>query len=208
MRLRNYQVKEIFGPTIQGEGALIGMPVVFLRFAGCNLWNGKMETKADSPCFFCDTDFVGGEKMTVDDILARLTSYRANTEWIVITGGEPLLQLDKRLIDALHSRHWKINLETNGTVPCDYLGSIDHVSFCPKTAPDTIRIPYCDSLKILWPLSAATTDMYKDFPSGQKYIQPVDINNKGFRREVLPALYQLGSNWRLSPQLHKLIEVE
>ena len=117
-----YAVKEIFY-TLQGEGANTGRPAVFLRFAGCNLWSGREEDRASAVCQFCDTDFVGGSKFSSADQLAAAVSAeypgappRGQPRFVVCTGGEPLLQLDRLLIDQLHALGFEIAVETNGTI--------------------------------------------------------------------------------------------
>src|SRR5260370_22242770 len=112
-----YSVKEIYY-TLQGEGANTGRPAVFLRFAGCNLWTGREEDRSSAICQFCDTDFLGGTKFATADLLAAVVSAEwrsADRPFVVITGGEPLLQLDQPLIDALHNHGFEIAIETNGT---------------------------------------------------------------------------------------------
>ena len=189
-----YKVKEIFGPTLQGEGHLIGTPCAFLRFADCNL-----------SCSFCDTDFAGGEYMSGNEILAALNKYKGKVEWLVITGGEPLMQLNRLLIDALHTDGWKINVETNGMFRLDR--PVDHISFCPKVEPHKIRLDFCDSLKILWPDPKDLLIKFMDFPATHRFIQPIE-DGHGFNKSVVDVLYEMRGEWRLSPQLHKLIGVK
>src|SRR3954466_3087545 len=155
-----YSVKEIFH-TLQGEGMNVGLPAVFLRFAGCNLWSGREEDRAAAVCRFCDTDFVGtdGEgggrfasvDALADAVLAVWPRGRAN-RFVVCTGGEPLLQLDRALIDALHARGFEIAIETNGTLPAP--AGIDWVCVSPK-AGSTLVQKAGDELKLVFPQANA-----------------------------------------------------
>ena len=194
MKYKIYKIKEIFGPTLQGEGNLVGTPCVFLRFADCNL-----------SCEFCDTDFDGGEYMSATAILTALDKYKGNVKWLVITGGEPLMQLDSLLINALRSNGWLINLETNGMYRLPQ--PVDHISFSPKVQRHSIKLEYCDSLKILWPDTLNLLKDFMDYPATHKFIQPID-RGLGFDKNVIDVVYTMRGDWRLSPQLHKLIGVK
>lgn len=205
---KTYKVKEIFGPTIQGEGGLIGQVVVFLRLSGCNQWDGRPETRAASQCPFCDTDFLGGDRMTADEIGQKLDDMDTAARWVVISGGEPMLQLDQGLVDNLHDRGWQINVETNGTVYKPLLHSIDHISFSPKTGLEEIEIEWCDSIKLLYPNDHIEIEDYLEFPAREKFIQPVFSDSHQIDMKAVDYLLNLGGEWRLSPQLHKLIGVE
>tara|TARA_Y100001951_G_C11239045_1_gene239327 strand:- start:291 stop:971 length:681 start_codon:yes stop_codon:yes gene_type:complete len=222
---KKYSINSIFGPTIQGEGALIGTPCMFLRFASCNLWDGKEQHRSLSVCKICDTDFSKQFNMTADEIAEKLQEYKGVVDWLIITGGEPLLQLDDFLLGKLHG-DWKINLETNGTLPLPpmkynytklhcYMGKnkFDHISFSPKTPPEQLGIDFidrveCDSLKILFPDDMGLLEHYLDFPATQKFLQPIEKDGQVNWSAVVKKLFELGGDWRLSPQLHKLIGVE
>lgn len=215
----SYSINSIFGPTIQGEGALQGTPCIFLRFSKCNLWTGHEKDRASAVCQICDTDFANGVQMSADEIIRTFRTYKDEAEWIVISGGEPLLQLDDELIGRLQNMGWKINLETNGTLPLPlmkynynnqlhtYFGKskLDHISFSPKTKRNSIKLKECDSLKILWPTYDYLIEEYSDFPADHKFLQPTD-EGEGFNKKILDRLYGL-QGWKLSPQLHKLIGV-
>ncbi len=133
-RVRTYQVKEIFGPTLQGEGLHAGMPCLFVRLTGCNAWDGRAETRAASACPYCDTDFRGGEALSAAQILTRLETLRPAGPGLgcVLTGGEPLLQADDLLLDALGAAFTWVDIETNGTRICPARPSNVFISCSPK----------------------------------------------------------------------------
>jgi len=113
--MKKYLVKEIFGPTIQGEGSYTGQACLFLRFSGCNKWSGRPEDKPNSICSFCDTDFVGGERMDSKEIIRRLGEIRGDIEILVLSGGEPALQVDEALCKELSEAGFELHIETNGS---------------------------------------------------------------------------------------------
>lgn len=204
-----YTVKEIFGPTVQGEGLLIGEVCFFLRFAGCNQWSGYEKDRADSQCPFCDTDFINGTKMDLNYIVGYLESKRNQAEWLVVSGGEPMLQYDRELNDKLRELGWNICIETNGTIPIKFL--VDHISLSPKTSRDKVVLQRCDSLKLLYPNPNTPIEEWEDFLCVQRFLQPIwygPNQDTGFHPDALKRLYQAKGKWRLSPQLHKLIGVE
>ena len=196
----NYLVNKIFGPTVQGEGALMGTPCAFLRFSKCNLWDGREESRHLAECKICDTDFLAYKKMTAEQIVSELKPYRNYAEWVVVSGGEPLLQFEFEL--ARHLFHdWKICIETNGTQSLDF--DVDHISFSPKTKRGFIKLKKCDSLKILWPDPLGLLQEFDSFPAKKRFLQPID----GQVNSTLDKLYELGGRYVLSPQLHKYIGV-
>ncbi len=150
-----YRVKEIFGPTIQGEGMHAGMPCMFVRLAGCNAWDGRAETRAASACPYCDTDFRGGESLDLAAILARLqppaSSLRCSSLGLVLTGGEPLLQADEALLAALGAAFAWVDIETNGTRPCPPRLPNVFVSCSPKAVRGQPVVVDPDWWKILIP---------------------------------------------------------
>ena len=153
-RVRTYRVKEIFGPTLQGEGLHAGMPCVFLRLAGCNAWDGRPESRAASACPYCDTDFRGGETLTLVEIVARLTALTAHAtirQGCVLTGGEPLLQADAELLAALGASFAWVDIETNGTRACPPRPSNVHISCSPKAVTDQPITVDPDWWKVLIP---------------------------------------------------------
>lgn len=215
--MRTYAVKEIFGPTVQGEGSLTGTVTHFLRFAGCNQWDGRAETRAASACPFCDTDFFGGTKMSAEAIVEALADIGGAT-WVTVSGGEPMLQFDAELASALRAAGFKIAIETNGTKHIGLvLGAlIDHVTMSPKVPPEEVRLSVCDDIKVLVPHPdpRITPEAFQNFYATRRYVQPVNntetINGESVAR-ALAACYELAKNghdWRLSLQLHKVIGVK
>jgi 7-carboxy-7-deazaguanine synthase len=200
-----YQVKEIFR-TLQGEGGLVGTPMVFLRFAGCNLWSGREEDRAGARCDFCDTDFRGGEALDAPAIVARIEAL-PGPRWICCTGGEPMLQLDRRLLGALHEAGYQVAIETNGTVSIDEVrGLIDWVCVSPKTPEGELRVREGDELKLIYRgQSAAEIDRLAALPFRHRSLQP----EWGARYEAMLAGaldYLRGqATWRLSVQVHKIV---
>ncbi len=209
----SYAVKEIFY-TLQGEGANTGRPAVFCRFAGCNLWSGREQDRADATCRFCDTDFVGtdgpggGRFASADElagaVLSAWPSDGANRPFVVCTGGEPLLQLDQPLLDALHRAGFEIAVETNGTQPVP--SGIDWVCVSPK-ADATLVVHSGDELKLVFPQDGAEPSRYESLEFKHFYLQPMD----GPEREAHTAAalrYCLAHpRWRLSLQTHKLLGI-
>ena len=209
----SYAIKEIFY-TLQGEGANTGRPAVFCRFAGCNLWSGREQDRADATCRFCDTDFVGtdgpggGRFASADElagaVLSAWPSDGANRPFVVCTGGEPLLQLDQPLLDALHRAGFEIAVETNGTQPVP--SGIDWLCVSPK-ADATLVVHSGDELKLVFPQAGAEPSRYESLEFKHFYLQPMD----GPEREAHTAAalrYCLAHpRWRLSLQTHKLLGI-
>ena len=207
-----YTVKEIFF-TLQGEGANTGRAAVFLRFAGCNLWSGREEDRATATCPFCDTDFVGtgpdGGKFTTPEALARAVVDRwpwARTRGarplVVCTGGEPTLQLDEPLIEALHDAGFEIAIETNGTrVPP---GGIDWICVSPKAGAELV-VRRGDELKLVYPQAGAEPERFEQLEFHHFYLQPRDGPDvaEHTRRAVEYCLAH--PRWRLSLQTHKVL---
>jgi 7-carboxy-7-deazaguanine synthase (Cx14CxxC type) len=209
-----YAVKEVFY-TLQGEGANTGRPAVFCRFAGCNLWTGREADRPDAVCRFCDTDFVGtdgpgGGKFPDAASLAGAVAAawpRGASEGrrlVVCTGGEPLLQLDPALLDALHAEGFEVAVETNGTV--EPPAGIDWLCVSPKAgAPLVVR--HGDELKLVYPQEGAEPARFESLEFGQFFLQPMD----GPAREENTAAalrYCLAHpRWRLSLQTHKLLGI-
>lgn len=215
--MKRYAVKEIFGPTIQGEGDGTGEAVLFLRFAGCNKWSGRAEDKASSQCPFCDTDFLGGEKLMADEIVSRLESLSDKIRTIVISGGEPTLQLDYEIVAKLKRAKFRIYIETNGSrqLPPEVIELIDHISCSPKQPPHEIQLGRIDSMKVLHP--PVTPDRHIEefmrvpgltIHQVDYYIQPVmDENYEDNLKKCLAFCYE-NPKVKLSIQLHKVIEVK
>jgi organic radical activating enzyme len=207
--MMTYRVKEIFGPTIQGEGLHQGMPCRFLRLAGCNAWDGRPETRAASACPYCDTDFRGGESLTLEQILERLPSTPG--VGLVLTGGEPLLQADAALLATLGARFPWIDIETNGTRPCPPRPANVFLSCSPKTVPGQPIVLEPDWWKVLIP--AQETHLPRALASGKPvFVQPTcpDGGPTGAAYQqalarCLDLCYAHGC--RLSVQLHKYLGV-
>ena len=202
-----YTVKEIFY-TLQGEGANTGTPAVFLRFAGCNLWSGREADRAGAVCKFCDTDFVGGERFAGAESLgdAVLAAWRGGEghRFVVCTGGEPLLQLDAALIDALHARGFRIAIETNGTqaVPA----GVDWVCVSPK-ADAPLVVERGDELKLVYPQPRGEPERYEALAFANFFLQPMDGPERHRNTELAVAYCRAHPRWRLSLQTHKLIGI-
>jgi 7-carboxy-7-deazaguanine synthase (Cx14CxxC type) len=210
-----YTVKEIFY-TLQGEGANTGRPAVFCRFAGCNLWTGREEDRATAICQFCDTDFVGtngpgGGKFLSADSLATTVAEtwpsspsRAGRQLVVCTGGEPLLQLDAPLVDALHDRGFEIAIETNGTQSPPR--GIDWICVSPKAGANLV-LTAGNELKLIFPQPGAEPERFVHLDFQHFFLQPMD----GLHRErntQLTVRYCLEHpQWRLSLQTHKFLGI-
>jgi len=207
-----YAVKEIYY-TLQGEGTQAGRPAVFCRFAGCNLWSGREEDRAEATCDFCDTDFVGadgpgGGKFADADMLARACreAWRGNSgtpPFVVLTGGEPMLQVDEALVAALHAAGFEVAIETNGTLPV--LASIDWVCVSPK-AGAPLRQRSGDELKLVYPQEELWPEEVQELDFTHFLLQPMDqgaVTPANVRATIDYCLAH--PKWRLSLQTHKLL---
>ena len=200
----SYAVKELF-PTIQGEGANIGRAAVFIRFAGCNLWSGREEDRPGAICRFCDTDFVGGQRFASPDALAdaAAAAWQGGSHahrMTVLTGGEPLLQVDLPLIRALRRHGFMIAIETNGTQPLP--APIDWVCVSPKAgAPLVLR--QADELKLVYPQPGAEPEAFADFPARFHWLSPMDSPRRQRNTEAAAAYCRAHPQWRLAIQAHK-----
>jgi 7-carboxy-7-deazaguanine synthase len=212
-----YQVKEIFY-TLQGEGANAGRPAVFCRFAGCNLWSGREQDRATAICKFCDTDFVGtngvlgGKFKDADALASRIEAQWPTTDqahrFVVMTGGEPLLQIDSVLIAALHARGFQIAVETNGTIAAP--AGIDWICVSPKAGAQWVQRKGHE-LKLVWPQAGfSNTDLAEmeasDFT--HRYLQPMHNAQLSKNTEACVALCMQRPHWRLSLQTHKIIGIQ
>ena len=208
-----YSVKEIYY-TLQGEGAQTGRPAVFLRFAGCNLWSGREEDRARATCTFCDTDFVGtdgpgGGKFAAADAVADAVARKWPAEeggcpYVVCTGGEPLLQLDPALIEALHARGFEIAIETNGTlIPPE---GIDWICVSPKAGADFV-LTHGDELKLVFPQAGAEPERFTALDFHHFFLQPLDGPQRLANTKAAAAYCLAHPKWRLSLQTHKLIGI-
>jgi len=204
---RRYGVHKIFGPTIQGEGGMAGTVSHFVRLSGCNMWDGRPETREASHCPFCDTDFFSHRMLKASEIADELNELN-RSEWVTVSGGEPLLQIDDEFVTTLHDNGYQVAIETNGTKPLDVV--VDYVTMSPKRPEPETAIRRCDSLKLLWPHPdpRITPEAFDCIEAGAKYLQPIDsADYESNLRSAIEKLYDL-RGWRLSLQTHKLIEVE
>lgn len=211
-----YAVKEIF-LTVQGEGVRAGTVAVFLRFAGCNLWSGLEKDRASAVCKFCDTDFVktdgvnGGKFAKASDLAEKVESLwiGGGERWVVCTGGEPLLQLDSSMIDALHARGFKIAVETNGTIIAP--DGIDWLCVSPKADARLVQTSGHE-LKLVYPQAENDPSDFEDLDFEHFCLQPRDDSYLNAKEKVThsDATFQYCLNhpiWRLSVQTHKAINV-
>ena len=208
-----YHVKEIFY-TLQGEGANAGTPAVFCRFSGCNLWSGREEDRATAQCQFCDTDFAGtdgtgGGKFESATDLARAcrsacTAACEGQTLIVLTGGEPMLQVDQPLIDALHGRGFKIAIETNGTLAVP--NTIDWICVSPKAGTE-LKQTYGDELKLVFPQPALMPDLCEGLDFAHRFLQPMDGPQQKDNTAAAVSYCMSNPTWRLSVQTHKVIGI-
>jgi 7-carboxy-7-deazaguanine synthase (Cx14CxxC type) len=214
-----YRIKECF-LTLQGEGARSGRAAVFLRFAGCNLWSGRERDRADAVCDFCDTDFRGtdgqggGRFADASELAEHVAAVwsaggaagndAAAQRYVVCTGGEPLLQLDAPLIDALHTRGFEIAVETNGTLPVP--AGVDWICVSPKAdAPLAQRSG--DELKLVYPQPKAPPERFSDLDFRHFFLQPMDGPLVAEHTAAAVAYCLAHPRWRLSLQTHKLIGI-
>ena len=215
-----YTVKELF-PTLQGEGAHTGRASVFCRFAGCNLWSGREEDRATAVCQFCDTDFVGfdgdggGKFETANDLADAIEKAWLSTQagpqqrYVVFTGGEPLLQLDKDLIDALHHKGFELAIETNGTLKVPV--GVDWVCVSPKAGADLVVLQ-ADEIKLIIPQSGHQNlenllARFEKMDYRHRYLQPMDGAQLAENTQLAIQLCQKRPLWRLSMQTHKIIGI-
>jgi len=208
-----YSVKETF-LTIQGEGGQAGRPAVFLRFAGCNLWSGREQDRAQAICSFCDTDFVGTDgdgggrfnsPQSLADHVASLWIGRAgDPKLVVCTGGEPLLQLDGPLVAALHEQGFQIAIETNGTLAAP--DDLDWVCVSPK-ADTPLVLQQGQELKLVYPQASAPPERFEHLAFERFWLQPMDGPEREANTAAALAYCLSHPQWRLSVQTHKYIGV-
>jgi 7-carboxy-7-deazaguanine synthase (Cx14CxxC type) len=207
-----YTVKEIF-KTLQGEGGQTGRAAVFCRFAGCNLWSGREEDRADATCQFCDTDFVGtdgpgGGKFQDATTLAATIAYIWGTQpqgkLVVFTGGEPLLQLDAALIEAVHKQGFEIALETNGTLLAPE--AIDWICVSPKAKAPLVQ-KHGKELKLIYPQEGVTPSQFENLAFDHFWLQPMD--GPDLKENTAAAVDYCLNNprWRVSLQTHKMMGI-
>jgi 7-carboxy-7-deazaguanine synthase (Cx14CxxC type) len=207
-----YAVKEIF-KTLQGEGGQAGRVAVFCRFTGCNLWSGREQDRAGAVCRFCDTDFVGvdgvngGKFPAAGDLAAAIAAIwdgpRAR-RFVVFTGGEPLLQLDAALIDAVHGEGFTIAVETNGALPAP--PGIDWLCVSPKAGADFVQTEG-DELKLVFPQPGIDPGRLARLRFAQFWLQPMDGPHRAANTDAAVAFCMANPTWRLSLQTHKFIGI-
>ncbi|HWU98530.1 MAG TPA: 7-carboxy-7-deazaguanine synthase [Oxalicibacterium sp.] len=208
-----YSVKEIFY-TLQGEGAHAGRPAVFCRFSGCNLWTGRESDRAAAVCQFCDTDFVGtdgegGGKFADGAALATIinalwpASYVAS-KYVVFTGGEPLLQLDAALIDAMHAAGFEIAIETNGTLPVP--AGVDWICVSPKMGSKLV-VQRGSEIKVVVPQAGQSLADYEQLAFGHFFVQPMDGPLAEENTKLAIDICKRNPKWKLSLQTHKLLQI-
>ena len=208
----SYAVKEVFY-TLQGEGQRAGRPAVFCRMAGCNLWNGREEDRGTAVCQFCDTDFVGtdgvrGGKFAQATELAALAASLwpegQGHRYIVITGGEPMLQIDQPLIDALHAQGFEVAVETNGSIAAPT--GIDWICVSPKAGAPLLQTSG-QELKLVWPQPGLDPAELGRLDFEHFLLQPMDNPAQAANTQACIAYCQAHPQWRLSLQTHKILEI-
>jgi 7-carboxy-7-deazaguanine synthase len=205
-----YAVKEAF-LTLQGEGVQSGRRAVFLRFAGCNLWSGREQDRASAQCNFCDTDFVGTDgpgggkfagAVALADHVEALWGERSDDRLIVVTGGEPMLQLDRALVDALHARGFRVAVESNGTLAA--VPGIDWLTVSPKAGTEVVQRSG-DELKLVWPQPGIDPADLEGWDFEHFLVQPMDCADRKAAIDAAIGLAMERPKWRLSLQAHKVI---
>ncbi|MBC7415609.1 MAG: 7-carboxy-7-deazaguanine synthase [Herminiimonas sp.] len=208
-----YSIKEIFY-TLQGEGAHAGRPAVFCRFTGCNLWSGREADRATAVCKFCDTDFVGtngergGKFPTAESLAALIDSLWPDTyaasKYVVFTGGEPLLQLDKAVIDSMHAHGFEIAIETNGTLPIP--DGVDWICVSPKVGA-TLVVAGGSEHKVVIPQIGQTLADYEALDFEHFFVQPMDSPALENNTRLAIDVCKRNPKWKLSLQTHKLLQI-
>lgn len=210
----SYAVKEMF-LTLQGEGVQAGRRAVFARFAGCNLWSGLEKDRATAVCRFCDTEFVGmdgdgggrfADARAFADAVSRIWGTETEARFVVLTGGEPMLQVDDALIDGLHAAGFEIAIESNGTLPVPR--SIDWICISPKAGSDTVQRSG-DELKLVWPQDGSDWKQMEGWDFRNFLLQPMDARGDQAASEAhlqsAITFVQSHPKWRLSLQTHKIL---
>jgi 7-carboxy-7-deazaguanine synthase (Cx14CxxC type) len=208
-----YAVKEIFY-TLQGEGANTGRAAVFCRFAGCNLWTGREQDRDQATCQFCDTDFVGtdgpggGRFAAAGELAAAVAAAwppaESGRRFVVCTGGEPLLQLDPALVQALHGEGFEIAVETNGTLPPP--DGIDWLCVSPKAGADLV-VTSGDEIKLVFPQDGAEPERFEQLGFRHYFLQPMDGPDREANTSAALRYCLAHPRWRLSLQTHKLLGI-
>lgn len=208
-----YSIKEIFY-TLQGEGAHAGRPAVFCRFSGCNLWTGRESDRASAICQFCDTDFVGtdgeggGKFKSPEELAATINALWPETytasKYVVFTGGEPLLQLDTPLIDAMHAVGFTIAIETNGTLPVP--DGVDWICVSPKMGSELV-VKKGSEIKVVIPQTNQDLSVYEQLDFENFFVQAMDGPLAEFNTKLAIETCKRNPKWKLSLQTHKLLQI-
>jgi len=205
-----YAVKGIF-LTLQGEGAQAGRRAVFCRFAGCNLWTGREQDRTKAICKFCDTDFVGtdgtlggkyADAAALAERIGETWGAAQDDRYVVLTGGEPMLQVDDALIEALHGEGFTVAIESNGTLPVPRL--IDWICISPKAGSELVQTSG-DELKLVWPQPGSDVERLAELDFAHRLIQPLDDGNAADNVRHCIDLVMRDPRWRLSLQTHKTL---
>lgn len=206
----SYSVKELF-LTLQGEGVNAGARAVFVRFAGCNLWSGREQDRASAVCKFCDTDFVGtdgagggkfADAATLAAAVAAAWGPGTEQRFAVLTGGEPMLQVDDALVDALHHAGFRIAIESNGTLPAH--PGLDWICISPKAGSEVVQRSG-DELKLVWPQDGVDPDTLEEWDFAHHLVQPLDDANAAANVAAAVAFALARPRWRLTLQTHKTL---
>jgi 7-carboxy-7-deazaguanine synthase len=206
----SYAVKEMF-LTLQGEGVQAGRRAVFVRFAGCNLWSGREADRARAICRFCDTDFVGtdgeggGRFADAAALVSAVEGFwgtGAARRFVVLTGGEPMLQVDDALVAALHEAGFEIAMESNGTLPAH--PGLDWLCISPKAGSSVVQRSG-DELKLVWPQAGTDIDDLEGWDFPNLLVQPLDDANAADNHAAAIALVMDRPRWRLTVQAHKML---
>ena len=204
----SYAVKELF-LTLQGEGMQAGRRAVFLRFAGCNLWSGREEDRAEAACTFCDTDFVGTDGANGGRYEAAELAAKARMLWgegprplVVVTGGEPMLQLDAPLLAELHDEGFEVAMESNGTLPA--AAGIDWICISPKAGTQVVQ-RHGNELKLVWPQEGIDPEAILSWEFDHFLIQPKDCEQRETALQAAIDYVMAHPRWKLSLQTHKLL---
>lgn len=206
----SYAVKEMF-LTLQGEGVNAGRRAVFVRFAGCNLWSGREQDRSTAVCKFCDTEFVGtdglggGKFADAQGLAAAVAGFwgeGARDRFVVLTGGEPMLQIDDAIVDALHAQGFRIAMESNGTIPAH--PGIDWICISPKAGSIVVQRAGHE-LKLVWPQPGSDVAALERWDFAHYLIQPLDSIAAEANLAAAIDLVMARPQWRLTLQAHKAL---